>query len=65
MGSHGAFLLLARNMEKTGQKKAGAWGESSLLLQHCQLSPVPIRITGCSGKEEFNCNKHLAECNNG
>lgn len=44
MGSHGAFLLLARNMEKNGQKKAGAYGESNLLLQHCQLSPVPIRM---------------------
>ena len=67
MGSHGAFLLLARNMGGgEGQKKAGALGAPSLLLQQHQFSHNDNRDdAGCSGKEEFNCNKHLAQCNNG
>lgn len=65
MRSHGAFLLLARNVEKRGQKKAGALAVPSLLLQqHLCSHSDNCDDAGCSGKEEFNCNKHLAQCNN-
>jgi len=59
--AHRAFLLSARNERP---EEGGCPQSTQGLLQQHQFSHRDNGDgAGCCGKEEFRCNKHLAQCN--